>query len=144
MGHVIMLRLFLWYLQVVISHHAQERYDGVQYGQTAEGWRHVTCALLQDEVLQRTLLFLLAAPPPTVPRVLVIARHLEREESVTAVAAESSSSNIAASIYFVEEQDEVDRKGHEERQETEVVEVPGQIVLWKERIFVSCTCLYSR
>lgn len=51
------------------------------------------------------------------------------------MAAESGSSNVAASIYFVEEQDEVDRKGYEERQETEVVEVPGQIVLWKQTIF---------
>ena len=38
--------------------------------------------------------------------------------------------------YFVEEKNEIDGEGHEKRQEPEVVEVPGKVVLnivWKEQ-----------
>lgn len=37
-------------------------------------------------------------------------------------------------VYFVEEQNEVDSKGDKKRQEAEVVEVSGQVILWKQSI----------
>lgn len=36
--------------------------------------------------------------------------------------------------YFVEKQNEVDSKGDKKRQEAEVVEVSGQVILWKQSI----------
>lgn len=39
---------------------------------------------------------------------------------------------LLAEFYLVEEQDEVDGEGDEERQEPEVVEVPSQVVLWNQ------------
>lgn len=36
--------------------------------------------------------------------------------------------------YFVEEQNEVDSKGDKKCQEAEVVEVSGQVILWKQSI----------
>lgn len=62
----------LQYLQVVVSHHTQEGYDRVQYSQEAERRRHVARALLQHEVLQRTLVFLLPGSASAIPGVFII------------------------------------------------------------------------
>lgn len=60
------------HLQVVVTHDTQERYDCVQYGQAAKRRRHVTRALLQDEILQCTLVFLLCRSAPTIPGVFIV------------------------------------------------------------------------
>lgn len=65
-------QLVLVHLQVIVSHYTQERYDCMQYGQTAKRWRHVACALLQDEILQCTLILLLPSSSSTIPGVFIV------------------------------------------------------------------------
>lgn len=62
----------LLHLQVVVTNYTQERNDCVQYGQAAKCRRHVTRALLQDEILQCTLVFLLCSSAPAVPGIFIV------------------------------------------------------------------------
>lgn len=127
------------HLQVVITHDTQERDDGVQDGQTAKRRRHVARALLQDKVLQRTLVLLLRrGPAPPVPGILVVrvvASHLGDEDTLGQVNGERQRWGNTVGLltaYFVEEEDEVDGEGDKQRQEAQVVEVSGQVVLSKQ------------
>lgn len=65
-------QLVLLHLEVVVSHYTQERYDCVQYSQTTKRWRHVTCALLQHEILKCALVLLLPGSSSTIPGVFIV------------------------------------------------------------------------
>ena len=137
----------LLYLQVVVSHYTQERYDSVEYCQAAKRWRHVTCALLQDEILKGTFLLLLPSSSSTIPRVFivwVITCHLKDNTIFRSIYWKKTlTANILPLYctvyimitkqwaYFVEEKNKVDSKGNKKCQESEVVEVSRQVVLWK-------------
>lgn len=110
----------------------------MQDGQAAQRRRHVARALLQDKVLQRALVLLLAGPAPPVPGILVlrvVAGNLgDGDTPGRLTGSDGSGGNMVNTLpaYFVEEEDEVDGEGDKQRQEAQVVEVSGQVVLSKQ------------